>query len=262
VPDGNVVLPDGKGAEPRAREALLLHVSDCHLGGTTSGADRTAFARVIDLALEHDVDALLVAGDMFDSPFVPAEAVEWTAAQLDRLRCDVVVLPGNHDALLPGSAYETYDLEESCRSVQVITEADGETVFVADGRVAVWGRPTIDHTPQFRPLGAVPPRPAECFGVVLAHGLVIDGEVNTALRSSPIFGSDLHGLDWDYVALGHAAGYRVIQEEPPVVYAGNTAARLNHRGGGALVRLSRTAVQVERMPLAGRAGDGDQFAVR
>jgi exonuclease SbcD len=83
----------------------LLHTADWHVGRTIRGhsrADehRAVLAEIAGLAAEHDVDAVLVAGDQFDTaaPSPEAEHIVYTALlDLARTGADVVVVAGNHD---------------------------------------------------------------------------------------------------------------------------------------------------------------------
>jgi DNA repair exonuclease SbcCD nuclease subunit len=221
-------------------DAVVLHVADRHLGSTElAGEEEECFVRMIDLAIEQRVDGVLIAGDLFDSARVPRSLVEWTAAQLARLDRDVVILPGNHDALGSDSPYRLHPLDEMAARVRVITAVDGEEISLCDGRIRVWGRPVVDHAPWFRPLAGLPPRPDEGYAVVIAHGLVVE-EVET-VRGSPIYRSELDQVDWDYVALGHWPRFRHVSDSPPTVYAGEFDA--------VIVRLSESSVDVARLPL-------------
>jgi len=86
----------------------LLHTSDWHLGHTLHGLSRDfeheAFlAWLLDLMGERGTDALIVAGDVFDSANPPASAQRLLYRFLAeaRRRCpdlDVVVVAGNHDS--------------------------------------------------------------------------------------------------------------------------------------------------------------------
>lgn len=227
----------------------LLHISDCHLGSSASGPEEQAFARLIDTALDLRIDALIVAGDLFDSARVPREIVHWTADQLNRLPCDTVVLPGNHDALLPGSPYEVHGFAERCRATTVISDHGGESVSVASGRIIVWGRPVVEHAPWFRPLYGVPPRPRGAYSVVVAHGLVVDHDDEETVRGSPIYHSELDGIGWDYVALGHWPRYREVRAEPPAIYAGELTAGPRHDGSAVLVRFEHGRATPRRRSL-------------
>jgi exonuclease SbcD len=213
----------------------MLHIADCHLDSGGRGDAERAFARLIDLAARERVDALVIAGDLFDSARVSEAVVAWTAAQLNRLACDTAILPGNHDALLPGSPYEVHRLAERCRRVTVISDHAGESVRLAGERIVVWGRPVVEHAPWFEPLADVPPRPADCFAVIVAHGLVIDHDGEETVRGSPIYRCQIEGAGWDYVALGHWPRYREVHADPPAIYAGELAPGARHSGSAVLV---------------------------
>lgn len=86
----------------------LLHTSDWHLGHTlrdfTRAAEHEAFlAWLVGQCEAQRVDALLVAGDVFDTSNPPASALEQLYRLFGQLarRCpelDVVVVGGNHDS--------------------------------------------------------------------------------------------------------------------------------------------------------------------
>jgi exonuclease SbcD len=233
----------GEGAGPRRRRAAerelrLLHASDCHLGlSSRTSPNEDAFVALIDLAVAEDVDALVIAGDLFDTPRAELPALEWTAVQLDRLSCPAVILPGNHDIYGDQSVFTTMDFEQRCANVHVLDEPGGELVRLPELDAAFFGRAVLDHAPSFRPLADVPPRPDAGWCVLIGHGLVLDDEGPSG-RGSPIYPSDLAAIDWDYVALGHVAVFQVVRAEPvPVVYAGNTARSHDGRPGAVMVEM-------------------------
>lgn len=84
----------------------ILHTSDWHLGRSFHGAsllDEQAEAaeRIVELAAEHQVELVVVAGDLFDRAIPPAPAVELLDATLARLRTTgarVAAISGNHDS--------------------------------------------------------------------------------------------------------------------------------------------------------------------
>lgn len=86
----------------------ILHTSDWHLGHTLRDWDRApehaAFLRwLLSTIEEESVDALLIAGDIFDAANPPASAQEaWyaflAAARASSPDLEVVVIGGNHDS--------------------------------------------------------------------------------------------------------------------------------------------------------------------
>jgi exonuclease SbcD len=90
-----------------SRSMRVLHTSDWHLGqhfmGKTRQAEHQAFcAWLIEQVRAHEVDALLIAGDIFDTGAPPSYAREQYNRFIVELRgsgCELVVLGGNHDSV-------------------------------------------------------------------------------------------------------------------------------------------------------------------
>lgn len=86
----------------------LLHTADWHLGHTLRGQSRQEEHRrfldwLLDVLVSHRPDALLVAGDVFDSANPPTTAIKayfefLTEARHRRPDLDIVVVAGNHDS--------------------------------------------------------------------------------------------------------------------------------------------------------------------
>ena len=84
----------------------LLHLSDLHLGKRVNGFSmledqRVILTQIVDLAEEEKVDAVLLAGDLYDKPVPPAEAVTLLDGFLTRLSgggIPVFAISGNHDS--------------------------------------------------------------------------------------------------------------------------------------------------------------------
>lgn len=92
----------------------FLHTSDWHLGRQFHGASllqeqAAALERIVELAAEADVDAVLIAGDIYDRAIPPAEAVllfNDILARLSRSGAAVVAIAGNHDSHVRVSIYD------------------------------------------------------------------------------------------------------------------------------------------------------------
>lgn len=185
----------GERARPR-RAVRLLHTSDVHVGETEG--DVATLASVIQIAAAHDVDAVLVVGDLFDHNRVKTPVVEAVAALFGRLDVPVVILPGNHDSLVAGGVYDRVAFPDN---VQVISDPVGETVSLADLDVDVWGRPHAGYD-DFTPFEGLPGRSGSTWQVALAHGHLVRGG-DDLRRAYLITADEIAGSDRDYVALGH-----------------------------------------------------------
>src|SRR5213596_1424490 len=83
----------------------ILHTADWHVGRRLGRHDRAAetaaaLEEVARIATEHQVDLVLVAGDVFDRPIPPVDALALGLGGLLRLaeRRPVVAVAGNHDS--------------------------------------------------------------------------------------------------------------------------------------------------------------------
>lgn len=85
----------------------LLHTSDWHLGKRLEDFSRmeeqqAVMQEICEIADREQVDAVLIAGDLFDTFNPPTEAVELFYRTLKRLACNgkraVIAIAGNHDS--------------------------------------------------------------------------------------------------------------------------------------------------------------------
>lgn len=109
----------------------LIHTSDWHLGQyfftKSRAAEHQAFLRwLIEQIEQQRVDALIVAGDLFDTGSPPSYARELYnrfVVELQRTGCQLVVLGGNHDSV--ATLNESRELL-SCLNTTVIANAQSD----------------------------------------------------------------------------------------------------------------------------------------
>lgn len=84
----------------------FIHTSDWHIGRQLHNQSllddqRFVLNQIIELATEHDVDAVIVAGDIYDRSIPPASAVALLDEVVNRLvnehKISVIMIAGNHD---------------------------------------------------------------------------------------------------------------------------------------------------------------------
>ncbi len=237
------------------RRLTICHTSDWHLGHTLHGHARdeehAAFlAWLTDLLAREAVDALLVAGDVFDSANPPASAQAMLYGFLAevRRRCpslDVLITAGNHDS--PGrlSAADPILRAIGVRIVGTAREDLVVPLHDAEG-VAAW----VAAVPYLRPsdlprdvdgddpliegvrrvyaevLDAARARrePGQAL-LAMGHCHMVDA-TPSELSERKILGgpqhalpADLFGEDVEYVALGHL--HLAQSVTPRVVYSGS-----------------------------------------
>ena len=91
---------------PTVSVMRFLHTSDWHLGRTFHGHDLVADQRAVLAALaaaagDHEVDAVLVSGDIYDRAVPSAEAMQAATSAVTAIRetgAQVVAISGNHDS--------------------------------------------------------------------------------------------------------------------------------------------------------------------
>ena len=135
----------------------LLHTSDWHLGQTLHGHERgwehqQFLDWLLDVLVEHDIDALLVSGDIFDNanPSAASQRMLYrflTAARSRVPHLNIVLIAGNHDSPgrleAPAPFLESFD----ARVVGIVVRDMAGEVDVAKlvvplrdraGEVAAW----------------------------------------------------------------------------------------------------------------------------
>ncbi|MER8093801.1 exonuclease SbcCD subunit D [Streptomyces goshikiensis] len=232
----------------------ILHTSDWHLGRAFHrvnllGAQAAFVDHLVETVRAHEVDAVLVAGDIYDRAVPPLPAVELYDRALHRLAdlgVPTVMISGNHDSArrlgvgagLIGRA-----------GIHLRTDPDGcaDPVVLADvhGEVAFYGLPYLEpalvkdrfgagQVSHEAVLGAamdriradLATRPPGTRSVVLAHAFVTGGQASDSERDITVGGveavpaSVFDGVD--YAALGHLHGCQTINER--VRYSGSPLA--------------------------------------
>ena len=264
----------------------LLHTSDWHLGRSLHRADlraaQSAFLdHLVDVARAEKVDAVLVAGDVYDRAVPPVDAVELCEDALLRLHdtgACIVLISGNHDSarrLGFGSGL----LEKAGVHLRTRPAALARPVVLEDahGPVAVYGVPYLepDAVRGELPTGQdeIPRGHAGVLGhavgciradaeargirrrVVMVHGWVSGGAASESERDITVGGvgqvpADVFG-GFGYVALGHLHGQQTLAPHlrysgSPLPYSFSEAA---HRKGSWLVDLDAAGTaRVEQVP--------------
>ena len=125
----------------------FLHTSDWHLGRqfhNVSLLEDQAYVldQIFDIAVRETVDAVVIAGDVYDRTVPPARAVSLLDSILDRLCRDlalpVIMIPGNHDSperlgfgarQLSGSGLHIIGSTDAILSPVMLSDAHGQLAF-------------------------------------------------------------------------------------------------------------------------------------
>jgi exonuclease SbcD len=235
----------------------LLHTSDWHLGRTLHRADqRDAQAAFVDHLVEtvraERVDAVLVAGDVYDRAVPSLDAVALCEDAFVRLReagAELVVISGNHDsARRLGFGSRLID------SSGVYLRTQLSTTPVVLGDVPVFAIPFLDPPDLVDAVQAVA-AVAPPHAVVVAHGWVAGGAVSDSERDITVGGlgavSPALFDGFAYTALGHLHGPQTIRDGlrysgSPLAYSFSEA---GHTKGSWLLETGTTGLgAVEFVP--------------
>ena len=220
----------------------LLHLADAHLDTAFEGrtdrlrqhlreALRTAFKRAVDEAIAAPVDAVLIAGDLFDDDRLSFATEAFLVEQCERLHeasIPVVYATGNHDPGGQSFRAASVDWPETFRYIDTpepqtidLTDADGTLA----ARIVTAGHATAREE---RNLAATfPPRTdarVPHIGMLHAH-VTRASQVERHDRYAPCSADDLRAADYDYWALGHIHQRQEVDAESYAWYAGNIQGR-------------------------------------
>ena len=211
----------------------ILHTADIHLDSPLRSlalrdpdlrdqvhtATRSAFTRIIDTAIAESVNALLIAGDLFDGAERSARTAAYLTGQLDRLRdggIRVFYIKGNHDAENPLTG------ELSLPDNVHIFDGRGGKVQLSEG---VWIH-GVSFANRHAPESLLPKFPAPVAGAIniaMLHTSLVGAAGHDPY--APCTVNDLVAAGFDYWALGHVHRRQVHAESPWVVMPGTPQGR-------------------------------------
>lgn len=129
---------DGRST-PGRRPVRLLHASDLHLHWEQASHALASVRGLAAAAMRDGADAVLMAGDIFDTANQPTAFVEDIAAAFAHFTQPVVVIPGNHDIRYsPTEPDALADLGALLSDPhRVIVAHEGESLSLLDGALEV-----------------------------------------------------------------------------------------------------------------------------
>lgn len=175
-----------------------LSLRDPEIAELIGNATRQSFAGIVDLCLDEAVDALMIAGDLYDNDLTSMKTAAFLRSEMRRLGSagiSVFIIRGNHDA----------------KSVLNRHLSLPENVHVFTGRagaVPVEGRDVVVHGVSFAErhmadslLPKYKPPVAGAVNIGLLH-TSLGGSVDHDVYA-PCALADLTGHGYDYWGLGH-----------------------------------------------------------
>ena len=177
---------------------------------------REALTRILALADEENVDALLSAGDPFEHDRFTPDTVNFMRESFARTDRPIYLAPGNHDWY---SARSPYALVEWSPNVHVFTEATLTPISLADG-LTLWGAAhrapanTDGFFADFRP-------DRDGIHLALAHASersALPFQESGKELHAPFDAAELEAAGIAHAFLGH---YHVARDRDRYTYPGN-----------------------------------------
>jgi len=213
-----------------------LALRDEDLAALIGNATRDALIRLVDLCLDEQVDALLLAGDLYDGDQTSMKTARFLADQLGRLAAAGIhcfIIRGNHDACSRITRELVYP-----ETVKVFG-GRAEAVTVARGRglppVVVHGLSFAKPQAPDGLLGKYRPPVADAINLGLMH-TSLGGSVGHDVYA-PCRLADLQRSGFRYWALGHVHKRSVNDGECVVVMPGMPQGRDVNEAGAKSVSL-------------------------
>ena len=186
-----------------ARDLVLVHSSDLHIDvHAVPGAEGSNNLHcVLSVARRVGADLILLAGDTFDSHRQPAAFIADVFAIIGKQPIPVVMLPGNHDPVVPEAVYR--HLPEDGGNLHILGVTHDEAVVFAELDLEVWGRAHRDYC-DMDPFAQTRSRSTR-WQIAMGHGHYHPvPDRSTQLRPSWLISDkELAATQADYVALGH-----------------------------------------------------------
>ena len=244
----------------------FIHTGDLHLGSPLKAVGKVseelqqsllestyrAIRKIVDNALEYQVDFVLISGDIYDNEARSVRGNRFFAVQMERLAQEnipVFVIYGNHDPI--GKSIDYFRLPEN---VKILGAAEVEMCTLKDpsgrGRVRIIGQSYAAPSETRKIHLNYQPPADDLINIALLH-TGLNPSANAYVPCSPKELKRQAGIH--YWALGHIHSPTIIDDGHPVIaYCGIPQGRdVGETGirGCLLVEISAsTAAQVNFIP--------------
>ncbi|MDP1808606.1 MAG: DNA repair exonuclease [Actinomycetota bacterium] len=233
----------------------LIHTADIHLDAPFAylpfdkqtlkrQALRQALSDVVDLTLSNQASALIVAGDLFNSPNPPADTIAFVVGEFNRLagQAQVLIVPGNHDYYQPGGVWDAAPWPDHAVVFKDDKWAGAE---LASGGVAVAGIACHRAGTERNVLKHLSGKSLALAIMHGAHRL----DFYEGAQSYPFSESEAAGLIAGYIALGHYHNFSRVGKTS-AYYCGTPEGLCFDEAGGRcalLVELGAGAANVKQL---------------
>jgi DNA repair exonuclease SbcCD nuclease subunit len=173
------------------------------------------------MAIDEEVDFLLIAGDLYDGDWKDYNTGLFFAGQMGRLEkagIKVFIISGNHDAA--SQITKTMPLPGN---VTRFSPKKPQSVILDDLGVIIHGQSYSTRAVTDNMAAQYPPHNANYFNIGLLHTALTGREGHEDY--APCTLDDLKSKGYEYWALGHIHKREVVSEDPMILFPGNIQGR-------------------------------------
>ncbi|MFC4403170.1 metallophosphoesterase family protein [Gracilibacillus xinjiangensis] len=221
------------------QQLSFIHCADLHLDSPFKGLRHLpntildqvrestfhAFNQLIELAIDKQVDFVLIVGDLFDQEDQSMKAYMTVLQGFRRLKehgIHVFLSFGNHDFIKSQTFPRNYPANVSVFEQEQVEAFD----YIKKGQplAKIYGFSYYNRAieknmvPQYKKQGDVP------FHIASLHGSLGNTDTEHA-NYAPFQLTEMKQSGFDYWALGHIHKREILSNNPPIVYPGNIQGR-------------------------------------
>lgn len=219
----------------------FLHAADIHLDSPLKGlskienspmekicqSTRDAFTKLVDAALEKEVDFVILSGDIFDRDSPSTMTRRFFIKEMQRLSekdIPAYIIWGNHDA--KNTVFKKTELP---KNVHCFDSIKPESISLKMLPVVIHGQSYEDNSATKNLALHYPPSIQDKFNIGVLH-TSLDGFEGYGTYA-PCDMQTLKMKGYDYWALGHIHKRQELHRDPCIIYPGNIQGRHIHESG-------------------------------
>ena len=182
---------------------------------------RQVLEKIVTLAKERDVQAILIPGDLFQNRTISLDGIRFLQDSFQSVgRIPVFIAPGNEDSYGMSSFYNSRFLKEIGmnpwpKNVHIFREEPSSGVILpGNEHIAITGIPHVGRgLKKEKPLAVPIAKDATRLNILLFHGTWQKNGAFDERATLPFKTEELRSHHFDYVAFGHVQGGEEITDE-------------------------------------------------
>ena len=235
----------------------FAHLGDCHLGGwrqpELNDLNFRSFQFALKKCLSEKIDFILIAGDLFDSPYPPIETLKQTFEEFKKIKefgAPVFIIAGSHDYSVSGKTFlEVLEKAGFCINVAQFEQREEKIILLPTihNNVAIYGYPGKKSGMEVDEIAKISLQDSPgLFRILMLHTTLRD-----AIGNLPIKSVDEKALPVvDYMALAHL---HIKYNKHGRVYCGpifpNNISEMEELGGGSFFIFDNGKIRREEISL-------------